>query len=388
MAPPVPRVKSAAIYVLSDPSSTYVAVPASASGRRADEIGMFLEIISGGAIHPSPDIFLTLKRTGEVVAALTSHAIVYGGIQLLRLPDGAFPDGEPLVDYFPDTILWQHHFQCAVFRRMRGVGEIDYEQCDPDVDSDELRQTVLDMEAELESLDAGLPVVLRKAIATAVGTRCVPDLGAFRLMSGGCTLIQVARQLDIDIAYQAFELDRIAVEGIRVATDIEHVETVARLLLGPLALNSSLGGFHHIVNLSGATMDCIGKLGESWRPAAELLAGNGGRDPAKDKRFRDEVHNAYAVTMPVEFRQVMSNKVFALAIEQSCEIETWYGVVPSAILAKDITLEAFKKAIPFYSVESPGRGPHLIAEAERHILGEIISNSQDRRIFRGPFRDL
>ncbi|KAI8820870.1 uncharacterized protein EV422DRAFT_66693 [Fimicolochytrium jonesii] len=362
MAPPVPRVKSAAIYVLTDSSSTYVAVPASASGRRADELGIFLEIISGGAIHLSSDIFLTLKRTGEVVAALTSDAIVYGGVytltatspvhfvypsetprlfppsrkgtptaslttsrpgsprdtllvnaqdvqyvninldtpviesvsvrncsgwgkglaklgrvypalcshtvlnrdirsreniiqrdrycvvtgttnlnslrgchiipfawkknqvvgslppavrdhilenlgaagiddvrngflatrdlhdafdrgewavanldgrpcffgispeyhasdhhrQPLRLPDGAFPDGEPLVDYFPDPILWQHHFQCAVFRHMRGGGEIDDDQRDPDVDPDELRQTVLDMEAELESIDAEL----------------------------------------------------------------------------------------------------------------------------------------------------------------------------------------------------------------------------------------
>ncbi|KAJ3182375.1 hypothetical protein HDU87_008539 [Geranomyces variabilis] len=38
------------------------------------------------------------------------------------------------------------------------------------------------------------------------------------------TLVQVARQLEIDIAYQAFELDRIAVDGKRVATDIEPFE--------------------------------------------------------------------------------------------------------------------------------------------------------------------
>ncbi|KAJ3182374.1 hypothetical protein HDU87_008538 [Geranomyces variabilis] len=171
--------------------------------------------------------------------------------------------------------------------------------------------------------------------------------------------------------------------------DVQHTETAVRLLLGPLALNSSPGGFHHIVTTSGATTECIGKLSESvLRPAMELLAGNGGHDAAKDKRLRAEVRNAYAVTMPVEFRQLMSNEVITLAIDQSCEIETWHGMVPSAILGKDILVEAFEKAIPFYSVESPGRGPRLIAEAERHILGEIISTSRGQLAFRGPFRNL
>ncbi|KAJ3144342.1 hypothetical protein HDU89_008561 [Geranomyces variabilis] len=124
------------------------------------------------------------------------------------------------------------------------------------------------------------------------------------------------------------------------------------------------------------------------RPAAELLAGKDGWDVALDERLKIEVAQAYATKMPEDFRQLMPNRVLQMAIEQSCEIETWHGVVPSAILAKDITVDAFKNAIPFYSDESPGRGPRLIAEAERVVLGNILATSRGFRTFRGPFRDL
>ncbi|KAJ3144340.1 hypothetical protein HDU89_008559 [Geranomyces variabilis] len=202
-------------------------------------------------------------------------------------------------------------------------------------------------------------------------------------------LVKVAQQLRTAITYQAFELDRIAFDGKRVSSDIEHVETAARLLLGPLALNSSPGGPNHIVTLSRKTSVCIGKLRETtFRPAAELLAGNDGWDVALDERLKIEVAQAYAIKMPKDFRQLMPSRVFKLAIAQSSELQTWHGLVPSAILGKDISAGAFEGAIPFYSVESPGRGPRLIAEAERHILGEIIATPRGRLAFRGPFRNL
>ncbi|KAJ3170585.1 hypothetical protein HDU88_008487 [Geranomyces variabilis] len=203
------------------------------------------------------------------------------------------------------------------------------------------------------------------------------------------TLIQVAQQLDTDIIYQAFELDRIAFDGKRVAGDVEHIETVARLLLGPLALNSSPGGRNHIVTLSRETSACISKLRETaFRPAAELLAGKDGWDRALDERLKIEVAQAYATKMPEDFRRLMSSEVFKLAIAQSSEIQTWHGLVPSAILGKDIPAEAFADAIPFYSIDTPGRGPRLIAEAERVVLGNILPTSRGCRTFRGPFRNL
>ncbi|KAI9017007.1 hypothetical protein BC832DRAFT_543385 [Gaertneriomyces semiglobifer] len=309
-----PRVRGKSIYIQNDNGSTYLLVHTTISGRRADEVGMFLEIISGGAIRPTSDHVLIKKRTGEVVATLTSDTVVHGGVYILkantpinftyasepprlfppsrttirvsspapsrpgspritsesrqdclerdmrfresivqrdrfcivtgttslhrlrgchiipcswkenqlvgalpgavrdhiqeelgpagvddarngflatrelhddfdrgewgvvclegrlcffgisaeynasayhrrplRLPEGSFPDGEPLATQFPDPILWWHHFQCAVFRHMRGGGEIDEHDT-----SDEFNRSMAELTAELETIDAEL----------------------------------------------------------------------------------------------------------------------------------------------------------------------------------------------------------------------------------------
>ncbi|KAJ3185482.1 hypothetical protein HDU87_000104 [Geranomyces variabilis] len=199
-------------------------------------------------------------------------------------------------------------------------------------------------------------------------------------------LVNIATEMGVLQQYLGRVLLRRTFERAKaVPEEIAHLETTVRLALGPPALNCAPGGVHHIITLSASTTKCISDLRSAiLQPTAELLAENDGRDTSKDEILRTQIRDAYATAMPAEFRELMTNEVLQLAVEQSCDIETG----ASAILGKDIPVEAFKNAIPFYSVESPGRGPRLIAEAERHILGEIISTSRGRLAFRGPFRNL
>ncbi|KAI8588712.1 hypothetical protein BDZ88DRAFT_507815 [Geranomyces variabilis] len=193
------------------------------------------------------------------------------------------------------------------------------------------------------------------------------------------TLVQIAQQLHLEISYQTFELDRIAFDGKRVSP----------LVAGPSGAELVPGGPNHIITLSEAASACIRHVHDAvMRPAAKLLAGTDGWDIALDQSLKLEVAQAYATRMPEDFRWLMTSKVFKLAIAQSSELLTWHGLVPSAILGKDIPAEAFAGAIPFYSVESPGRGPRLIAEAEKVILGNILATSRGCRTFREPFRNL
>ncbi|KAJ3155685.1 hypothetical protein HDU86_004154 [Geranomyces michiganensis] len=205
------------------------------------------------------------------------------------------------------------------------------------------------------------------------------------------TLVQVARQLEIDIAHQAFELDRIATNGSRVATDIEHVEAVARMVLGPLAHNSSPGGRHHIITLSPSTAACIDALrSESIATTFKML---GERQEASmnlkvDAKIKKALAAAYQTIMPRELRQELPNAVLELAVKQSCELQSFYGSVVAATLGKDIPIEAFKELIPFFAGDRAGPGPQLIVAAERIILGSTCTKQFLRVIAKGPFRDL
>ncbi|KAJ3155683.1 hypothetical protein HDU86_004152 [Geranomyces michiganensis] len=203
-------------------------------------------------------------------------------------------------------------------------------------------------------------------------------------------LVDIAMEMGVLQQYLGRVLLRQTFEQAKtVPEEIAHLKTVVRLALGPPALNCAPGGVHHILTLSASTIRCINDLCSAMlQPTAELLAKNDGRDMMKDDILRNQIRDAYATVMPAELRELMTKEVLQLAVEQSCQIETWHGAVPSAILAKDISAEAFAGAIPFFCADTPCRGPRLIAEAERHIAGDIMTTLRGQRAFRGPFRDL
>ncbi|KAJ3183725.1 hypothetical protein HDU85_002154 [Gaertneriomyces sp. JEL0708] len=72
--------------------------------------------------------------------------------QALHLPSGASPSGVEMKSFFPNKVLWEHHFKCAVFGMMNAKAE-DTEAEDDRDDEENLAINVDDADV-LDFLDA------------------------------------------------------------------------------------------------------------------------------------------------------------------------------------------------------------------------------------------